>query len=859
MRDIETFEFLPFQLRESLKKDGILSLRDFQIKGILSGIKGRNLVIVAPTGSGKTLIGEILAVLSVIKKGKSLILVPYKALAEEMKNTLDRRYPFVKIGISTGDYRERSINRVGLENDLIVLTYEKADLLRREMPSWMKLVKIIVIDEVHLLSDLSRGSLLDAVITAFKLRKYQIIALSATIPNGDEIAEWMDAELITSNFRPVKLLEGVYFPKNECIYFYDPAPSQPEVITINNTHSTSKYVSTSGQQIQLDDFVNNDEKEIIEKQISEKLGKDIEIKAIYPIKTAYIKRKTMYDSITKVIEDIMERKSYEGDVFCEKIIRPPIKLRGTIGSILELIYDLLEKANRYGSDWQTLIFRRSRRLAQTTSKKIAQYLQKLGLSKKYREKTEDIIKKIKNLGEETAITDELIDVIRNGVAFHHAGLTYEERKLIEEAFRQKKIGIIVATPTLGAGINIPARRVIIETLYYDPIYGYQQISVAQYKQRAGRAGRPGLDNIGEAILIAKTEQDITNLFNKYVFGDLEIIRSRLGHDLPALRQQLLAFIASQETPVTFRHIINFFKSTFFYWQCEKYGDYYAIDTLRNNLKKSLELLIEWGFVQAETRENKAMYVTTKIGRKISLLYLDPMSAYHILAMLKDIGINISTKEDLIARLLLAISSTPDTSNFRHRLLTNMTRLSNFILKLPASLSKLVNDNIDKELLHLIKLMSHDHYYEISAYEEEKIGSIGLTSMLLLWINGHPLQEIIDYFSPNFGAGDFRELIRLYDWLLYCTREIAKIIEMSLSVIKQIEALRLRIQHGVTEDLLELVKIPGVGRVRASILMKHGYKTLEDLSKSNISELESIPGIGEKIAKRIIEYVRKLRK
>ena len=95
--------------------------------------------------------------------------------------------------------------------------------------------------------------------------------------------------------------------------------------------------------------------------------------------------------------------------------------------------------------------------------------------------------------------------VENGSAFHHAGLISEQRKLIEDGFRKGIIKVIAATPTLAAGLNLPARRVIIKGFRrYDVNFGQVPIPVLEYKQMAGRAGRPRLDPYGESVLVAKT-------------------------------------------------------------------------------------------------------------------------------------------------------------------------------------------------------------------------------------------------------------------------------------------------------------------------------------------------------------------
>ena len=96
--------------------------------------------------------------------------------------------------------------------------------------------------------------------------------------------------------------------------------------------------------------------------------------------------------------------------------------------------------------------------------------------------------------------------------------------MIENAFREGKIKVLTATPTLAFGVNLPARVVVIHDYRrYEPGYGYYPISVLEYKQMAGRAGRPRYDKTGEAVLIAKTEDERDYLMENYVLAQPERI------------------------------------------------------------------------------------------------------------------------------------------------------------------------------------------------------------------------------------------------------------------------------------------------------------------------------------------------
>ncbi len=197
----------------------ITTLRPAQYKSIDKGLfEGRHLLVCTPTASGKTLVGE-LAILNAIlhDKGKCVYIVPLRALASEKHKEFKERYPF-KTGLSSGDM-DSADPRLA-QYDLIVTTSEKFDSLMRHKASWIPDVKVVVIDEIHLLNDPGRGPTLEMVITLLRHRlpEVQIIGLSATIGNPEELADWLDAALVKDSWRPVRLDQGVY--REGKIHFY---------------------------------------------------------------------------------------------------------------------------------------------------------------------------------------------------------------------------------------------------------------------------------------------------------------------------------------------------------------------------------------------------------------------------------------------------------------------------------------------------------------------------------------------------------------------------------------------------------------------------------------------------------------
>lgn len=192
----------------------IKELRPAQEKAIKAGLlNNKNLLVCTPTASGKTLIAELAMLKSILEnKGKAVYIVPLKALAAEKFKDFKRRYEhLIKIALSIGDldsadpYLERY--------DLIICTSEKLDSLLRHHAPWINEITVIVADEVHLMNDPGRGPTLEITLTLLKqlIKHLQIIALSATIGNPKELSEWLNANLVEDDWRPVKLHKGIYF------------------------------------------------------------------------------------------------------------------------------------------------------------------------------------------------------------------------------------------------------------------------------------------------------------------------------------------------------------------------------------------------------------------------------------------------------------------------------------------------------------------------------------------------------------------------------------------------------------------------------------------------------------------------
>lgn len=204
---------IPKELYEALSKE-VEELRPCQVKSIKAGLlEGKNLLVCTPTASGKTLVAELAALKTILEKRRKVVyIVPLKALANEKFKDFKRRYGhLIRIALSIGDFD--SADAFLIDYDLIICTAEKLDSLIRHKAPWLSLVKVVVVDETHLINDTKRGPTLEILITLLKdiLKDVQIIALSATIGNTKELASWLNANLVEDSWRPVKLYKGIYF------------------------------------------------------------------------------------------------------------------------------------------------------------------------------------------------------------------------------------------------------------------------------------------------------------------------------------------------------------------------------------------------------------------------------------------------------------------------------------------------------------------------------------------------------------------------------------------------------------------------------------------------------------------------
>jgi len=205
----------------SVLDKGLKKLRPAQEKAVRKGLlDGKSLLLCTPTASGKTLVAEMAFTKAILEgKGKAVYIVPLKALASEKFKDFKNKYgTLFRIALSIGDVD--STDSYLADYDLIITTSEKLDSLTRHHAPWLTSIAVVIIDEIHLLNDPGRGPTLEILLTILKelIPKSQFIGLSATIGNPEQLAEWLGADLVQDDWRPVELRKGILH-KGEVEFF----------------------------------------------------------------------------------------------------------------------------------------------------------------------------------------------------------------------------------------------------------------------------------------------------------------------------------------------------------------------------------------------------------------------------------------------------------------------------------------------------------------------------------------------------------------------------------------------------------------------------------------------------------------
>ncbi|WP_435095043.1 DEAD/DEAH box helicase [Halorubrum sp. N11] len=623
---------------------GIRELYPPQAAAVDAGVcEGGNVVAAVPTASGKTFIAE-LALLTA--EGPGLYVCPLRALARE-KYEAFAALPGVDAAISTGDFNATGEALAG--NDVVVATSEKVDSAIRNGAPWVDDLACVAVDEVHLLGAQRRGPTLEVTLATLRRRnpELQVVALSATVDNPEAIAEWLDATLVESEWRPVDLRTGV--------------------------------------------AVDGD---------------------------------VTFDDETAVTVDA-------GDDAEET----PDDTEATAA----LVADAVDGGG------QCLAFVRSRREAAALAERLADdgLAERLGVESAAAAASDEAADV-----DGTATGRQLADCLRSGVAFHHAGLRAGHRAVVEEAFRDRELACICATPTLAAGVNVPARRVVVRDQKRYAGSAMEWLPTLEVHQMCGRAGRPGLDPYGEAVLVGDADTE-TELVERYIDGEPEAVESTLA-DPASLRTHVLSAVATGFAE-TETEILDVFEGTFYAREAGAGG-------LADAIADAVDDLVAAGLVRRETGTGGVdayRLVATPVGKTASRQYVRPETAERIVSGLRTAaGMSNATT-------LTVFEVICDTPDMQDTYLGNAER---------AEIYRFARANAGT----LTTAMDETDDFE--AWLE----SVKTARILDEWIGGATVEELVE--SYRLGPGDLDSRVERAEWLLSATEALAETIGVRVPAV-----------------------------------------------------------------------------
>ncbi len=650
-----------------------------------------NYIICIPTASGKTVLGVLPALKTILDGGKAVYAAPLLSIQNEKVKEFKA---FEEHGITVGRHPSSS--------DLSVMVFESFDALTRFSWNTLRDVDTLIIDEFHMIGEFTRGPTLEAAITRAKIinPSIRIIALSATLRNIEEIEGWLEGKCIEHDYRPVPL-----------------------------------------------------NKEVLDAEMFNTKNKN--------------------DVIVKILEKSIKDKS------------------------------------------QALSFVSTRRFTESLATYVSKKINKK-INVRQRERFKEVAEKILEVPKRkgslpTSTCLKLAESCEHGVAFHHAGLFNEQKEIIEDEFRNGNILMITATPSLMYGVNLPSKTVIIRDHTRWTQFGPQPIPVFDYEQMSGRAGRPQYDDVGYSYLIAKTMDEVQNLQEHYVEGDIELPNSKLVDNKDAIYRQIIAQIASTLSK-NLDELVEFFGKTLYGYQMKNNPSMalFAEDSLKYELENALSFLLQNGIIRATLEGLK----TTEFGNLIAKSNYSVETAVKIKEYISDVS------ELNVEEFIYALCETPD-------------------LPLISFKGRKSKDPVQETL-------SEHGLFAVD------IGNPEATAVSLIeWINERSEYEIENRY--NVYSASTRRSAYEASRLVKFAKDTSEVLG-NYSNLKEFDIMSARLYYGVKVDIIPLVVgVKRLGRKRARNLVNIFGNDLSGVSEN---ELQKVDGIGPKLAEKIRSFTSK---
>lgn len=683
------------RLWEKRESEALLPLQEMVIKQ--HDLFGKdNLLVQAPTTSGKTFCGEMAAVQTALRRKKVVYLVPLKALAEEKWTDFREKYePYgMRVIISTRDRREFDADLESGNFSIAVVVYEKLAQLLVRRPERLREIELVIADELEIMSDPERGGLVEVLLTRILQEDIRLIALSAVIGHAAKLAQWMSGGLVQYERRPVDLRYGVL---HEGVFRY-------------RTYN---------------DFAESEEELI----------------------------------------DVPSESPWE--ILAENLVS--LAQRGE--SCIIFVKD--KYASRRGAEL----------LAQSADLPAA-----------------DKALEALRAQETTHSRESLLELLAHGVAFHNADLAPEERRIVEQAFRDGDLRVLVSTSTLAVGMNLPAQNVFItaEKWQYDDRFGMPwkaPIQRGEYENMGGRAGRYGTGaDFGRAILVAPTPFDQETLWRRYVEGEREPVAPRLANE--PLEDYVLPLIASCACR-TLEELVEFFNRTpsgIWVW-----AETLSIDELDFRVRAAVNRAADAGMLSTTMH---GRLEATPFGWAVAAKGISVATAKELAAWVRESETRMWSPLDLV----LAATLTPDGRALQIALTTQEYEQAGYPERLRA-LAKDDDINADVPLNRLRECAVMPFFEEVRA--------IKTALFLMEWIDERPIYDIEETYHVLLGQ--ILSAAEHFSWLTDATAAIAESFGAKVDFVEAIRSVSERVRRGLSEEALPLARIPSPALGRKAII------------------------------------------
>jgi len=431
---------------------------DFQVQACQAVASGQGVLVAAPTGAGKTIVGEFAVFLALASGRKAFYTTPIKALSNQKYADLVRRHGADKVGLLTGD---SSING---EAPVVVMTTEVLRNMMYAGSSTLRGLGFVVMDEVHYLADRFRGAVWEEVIIHLP-DDVQVVSLSATVSNAEEFGAWLcevrgDTEVIVEEHRPVPLSQHMMVGQDLYDLFADGTSAGKEISTVTAVSDPTRV------NPELLDRIRGSDRAGVHDGGGDRAGVHDGGRGRGTGRAGPVRRGGRFGGGPSRSE-VIQRLDRDGLLPAITFIFSRV---GCTSAVSQLLAGGIRLIPQVEGD----------RIRRTVEERIQ------GLA-----------------DEDLSVLGywEFVEGLTRGFAAHHAGMLPTFREIVEELFTAGRIRAVFATETLALGINMPARSVVLERLVKFNGETHADITPAEYTQLTGRAGRRGIDIEGHAVVL----------------------------------------------------------------------------------------------------------------------------------------------------------------------------------------------------------------------------------------------------------------------------------------------------------------------------------------------------------------------